>query len=489
MLPDLTTARLTLRRFTPADLDALHALTSLPEIHALLPDWQMPRAALARYLADWQCWYGDWQDALSGWFYAITLTQTGELIGWIGLWEKPGLGLPWPELTYALAPAWRGQGLASEAAGAACAALFARCPGLAAIAAIALDANPASQALLARCGFLPRGRARLPQEAEDYALFILPRPDLLTAFPLQLRPAGQADVLALAGIQQAAFADHYRRWGPWNPLDGDEAGTGGRGSPELIRYQLRATQYSCIEAGGVLLGGVAYSGPFAGLAYMDDLYVDPALGRRGIGLAALALLEQTVPEAWQWELGTSAASEDNARFYRRCGYEETGCEAGFRYFRKTLGGPTAAANVQRGSAESGALWHDCWLENAVFSNCALPGLQLNNASLVDARLHNVNATGLCIGDARLARLELCHGSWGGAHLHDLARGWNNDPEPVTLERCDLGGARLHDCDLRDASISGGQLDGLMIDGVPYAELLAAWLAREPPHADRQSLPL
>ncbi|WP_028451649.1 GNAT family N-acetyltransferase [Chitinilyticum aquatile] len=477
MLANLTTARLTLRRFTSDDFDALFALTRQPEITDILPDWAMSTEQLQGYLHWWQENYPKFDPQKPEWLYAVCLPDSGELIGWVGLWEKEGLDSPFPEVAYALSRDHRGKGYASEAVSAACSELYTCCPDLPAIVAIVKEWHAPSRGVITRAGFLPRGSTTLPDDGE-FDFFVLPRPGLVRSHGVSLRKATPADAPVLAALHDAAFADHFRRWGPWNPLDSTAESAAGYGSPQMICYLLKATQYFCIESGGVLAGGIAVEGPFAGVAHVASFYIDPALGRQGIGQQALRLVEAEFPDVRCWDLATSAASEDNARFYQRCGYAETACEDGFRYFQRRLQEAEDRPGWRNGVVETAPAWYDSALLQAVFFGCGLPDVVFDNCSLVDARLHNVNATGLRIGDARLARVELCHASWGGAYLHDLARGWNGDPEPVSIERCDLGSARIADCDLRGARIEGGQLDGLVIDGVPYSELRAAWEARQ-----------
>ncbi|WP_028456431.1 GNAT family N-acetyltransferase [Chitinilyticum litopenaei] len=486
MRSSLTTARLTLRCFTPADFDALFALTRQPEITDILPDWAMSAAQLQDYLHWWQDNYPQFDPQKPAWLYAVCLTASGELIGWVGLWPKEGLDSPFPEVAYALSRDHRRQGYMSEAVIAACSELHTQCPDLPAIVAIVKDWHAASRGVVTRAGFLPRGTATLPDDGE-FDFFVLPRPQLARRFPVRLRPARESEAGLLAALQTAAYREHARRWGPWNPDASAAAGPGGHDSPELIRYLIRSAHYLVIEAGGVMAGAVCVEGPYGREGYIAWLFIDPALGKQGLGQQALAALDAQFPEVDCWNLGTSLRSEDNRRFYLRCGYQETGCDAAFRYFRRQRRESQPQPGHYSGVALAQPYWHDSLLNEALFYDCALPGLRLANSTMIDAHFHNVNVTGLRIGDARLAGLELCHASWGGAYLHDLARGWHDDHAPVRLERVDLGSAsiadcelrdaRLVDCDLRDARIEGGRLDGLLIAGVPYAELRAAWEAR------------
>ncbi|QZA77942.1 GNAT family N-acetyltransferase [Deefgea tanakiae] len=473
MQSQLHTSRLVLRQFTDADFDSLFALTREAEISNILPDWKMTQEQMQSYL---RCWvtqgYPHFDPAKPEMLYAICLGE--QLIGWVGLWPKEGLDSPFPEVAYALSREHRGCGYASEAVKAACSELFIHCPDLPALVAIVKDWNTPSQRVVINAGFLPRGTATVQDDGE-FDLFILPRPELSKIAAVTLRPALESEADLLAYIQKQAFLEHYQRWGAWNPSDSDAAGSAGHDSPHLLRHLIRTAHYFVIEIAGVVAGGICVEGPYANKAYVSWFFVDPAFGRQGIGRHALALVESHFPAVDCWNLGTSARSEDNARFYLSCGYQESAADNAFRYFTRQVRETAPPANHFNGQSIDKPCWSDSFFEQAQFYDCALPNFRLASSTMTDAHFHNVNVSGLCIGDARMARLELCHSSWGGAYLHDLGRGWHGDHDPVRMARVDLGYAQIEDCDLRGAHIQGGQLDGLKINGIPYAELLAAWV--------------
>ncbi|MEO3807007.1 GNAT family N-acetyltransferase [Nonomuraea sp. B1E8] len=109
----LTTDRLTLRPFTPGDLDAVHAYESLPEVTRHLywgpRDRDASRVALDKRIA--RTALLDEGDALD---LAITLSDSGELIGnclliWTSKPNRQG------EIGYVLHPGHHGHGYAPEA--------------------------------------------------------------------------------------------------------------------------------------------------------------------------------------------------------------------------------------------------------------------------------------------------------------------------------------------------------------------------------------
>jgi len=107
-----TTPRLTLRHFTPADLDALLALYGDPQVMVLHPAGPMGRAQVEGILAHiLRCYerpgYG---------FYAVVLQESGAVIGQCGLLDQELGGQSEVEIAYKLLPQHWGAGLATEAA-------------------------------------------------------------------------------------------------------------------------------------------------------------------------------------------------------------------------------------------------------------------------------------------------------------------------------------------------------------------------------------
>ena len=475
MKTSLTTVRLVLRSFSALDFAALRALTRQPEITDILPDWAMSDKELVAYLAAWESLYLRFNPQNPEWLFAMTLAEGGELIGWVGIWPKDGLDSAFPEVAYAISRDYRGLGLVSEAVQAATAELFA-CSPLPAIVGIVKDWTQPSYRVLDHAGFLPRGKVTVSGEGE-FDLRVLSRPGLAQSAPVVLRAATVADAPALAAVQKMAYLDNARRWGPWSS-DSASAGPGGYDVPGHVAYMIQMSHYYVIELAGVMVGGTGCQGPIAGKVFVEYLHIDPAFGRQGLAGKALLLLEELIPAGNIWLLATSAHSLDNQRFYQKCGYRIVGSEPDAVYFERQLrpNAPGAEHHLQQKLDYNS--WSDCAMADAIFYNCNLENSRFIDVNMVGVKLHNANLSGLSIGDARLARLKISNASWGGAHLQDLARGWHPDDEVVVMERCDLAGAQITDCDLRQAQITSQQLDGLMINGIAYSDLLQAWQQRK-----------
>ncbi len=110
-IPTLHTPRLTLRPFTPADLDRLAEILADPDVMRYMPGGQpMSRERAERNL---QFILSHWEQYGYGW-WAVLPKADGRLIGWCGLTFVKELDEV--EVAYLLdKPYWK-QGIASEAA-------------------------------------------------------------------------------------------------------------------------------------------------------------------------------------------------------------------------------------------------------------------------------------------------------------------------------------------------------------------------------------
>ncbi|WP_269532153.1 GNAT family N-acetyltransferase [Chitinimonas sp. BJYL2] len=165
----ITTARLQLRRWQAADLDAFCALTANPQIMHWVGDGQpLDRETTAR-------WINRANSNADRWGYgthAVVDAASGTVIGWAGLNHNDYAPEPdVAEIIYALAPSHWGQGLATELAQAMIAWAWHN-SGLSAMVATIDPANAASIAMMGKLGFthvedavdedgLPEARFRL----------------------------------------------------------------------------------------------------------------------------------------------------------------------------------------------------------------------------------------------------------------------------------------------------------------------------------------
>jgi [ribosomal protein S5]-alanine N-acetyltransferase len=147
----ILTDRLRLRPFRAADVDALHALWSDPEVGRWVggthTDVRESEEELGEHLL---------HQELHGFsFWAVEERETGELVGEIGLQRFEGRG-PEVEIGWAVASGARGRGYATEAAAAWLDTGFDRL-GLDRIIAVVLPGNAASRRLCERLGMRAAG--------------------------------------------------------------------------------------------------------------------------------------------------------------------------------------------------------------------------------------------------------------------------------------------------------------------------------------------
>lgn len=151
----IETARLLLRPFAAEDAAVVAALGREPVKAAFLPDWQHTEESAAG-LIGWfaQCWESP-DPRVRPAVWAITMKESGEVVGHVGLGPKEELGGE-VEIGYAVSQRFAGQGFATEAAQATVSWAFHQ-GGLDSLAALVLPDNGASASVLEKIGFAPCG--------------------------------------------------------------------------------------------------------------------------------------------------------------------------------------------------------------------------------------------------------------------------------------------------------------------------------------------
>src|SRR3712207_2272774 len=106
----LETERLILRKFTPADVDAVYEMRRDAEIMRFIREPQKNRRESENWL---RLVSGLWESDRIG-FCAVVEKASGQVIGWCGLWRLAENGET--EVGYAIARQFWQKGFASEAA-------------------------------------------------------------------------------------------------------------------------------------------------------------------------------------------------------------------------------------------------------------------------------------------------------------------------------------------------------------------------------------
>ena len=142
----LETERLSIRRFTPEDLDALIEMRSDPEVNIYLGGARMQNPeALAKRLK----FYIDCYDKYGFGMSAMIWKETGEMFGWSGL--QPLGETPNIEVGYGMIKKFWGRGIGFECAEAWLDYGF-RQAGLERICAVAYPENTGSRRIMEKCG-------------------------------------------------------------------------------------------------------------------------------------------------------------------------------------------------------------------------------------------------------------------------------------------------------------------------------------------------
>jgi ribosomal-protein-alanine N-acetyltransferase len=147
-IPVLVTARIILRPFELSDWSALKAVLDEPGIFRYFPSqlpW--PQEKVEKYIRHHQ---SHWRERGYG-HWAVTLRETGQIIGWNGLEFLPDTNET--EIGYLLSHTCHGRGLATEAAR-AIVDFGLNTVGLDEIIGLTHPENIASQRVLEKCGLI-----------------------------------------------------------------------------------------------------------------------------------------------------------------------------------------------------------------------------------------------------------------------------------------------------------------------------------------------
>jgi RimJ/RimL family protein N-acetyltransferase len=152
-IPTITTERLTLRPWVLSDAPRLHELLSGDDVLKYFPNQTVPPLDRVEKFIERQLQH--WQDHGYGW-WAVTLTSSGELMGWVGLQFLPETNET--EIAYMLGREYWGKGFATEAAAVGIRMGFAEL-GIETIVAIVHVENAASCHVAEKLGMGSRTRA------------------------------------------------------------------------------------------------------------------------------------------------------------------------------------------------------------------------------------------------------------------------------------------------------------------------------------------
>jgi RimJ/RimL family protein N-acetyltransferase len=304
-IPSVATARVRLRAFRAADLDAYTAMQANPEVMRYLvmgrtstrvEVWRTMATSLGSWLLRG---YGMW---------ACEKIDDGAFIGSVGIFEP--LDWPEPEIAYSVDQPYWGQGLATEAARAARDWLFEHFPMTRAASFIRPD-NHASKRVAQKLGAVCERKFEL--RGAPYEWWVHHRTGEHPHSPLEqmqitIRAYEERD---LDGIARLWF-ESWRSTGLAVAQQATETAMRARIPVELASGW---KVFVGIDAGNQLVGLLAIK-PDVG--QLDQIFVAPNAQRQGIGRALLDLAKREMTGAiW---LRTAVDNVRACRFYERFGF-------------------------------------------------------------------------------------------------------------------------------------------------------------------------
>lgn len=158
------TPRLTVRQFVEEDAEALARIANSPHILKWMPDWGMPVEGIGRAIRYFISRYAEADGKTARIMLAVTLTETGELIGMVGIGNKEEVDDE-IEIAYFVDEWHCGKGYMTEAVRAVSRGIMDRLKPDYLIAVVEPD-NVPSQKIVERCGFRKIGTRVMVNEGE-----------------------------------------------------------------------------------------------------------------------------------------------------------------------------------------------------------------------------------------------------------------------------------------------------------------------------------
>lgn len=172
MSVDFETERLILRRFADEDVDAIHKMRSDAEFMRFIHKTESRSQAknwinmVSRY----------WETSGFG-FWAVVSKETNETIGWSGTWNLAETSEP--EIGFAIAKAFWGKGLATEAANFALKYTFEKRHARK-VVAVTMPENAASRRVMEKIGMSFESQIYYKSYGLELALYAMTRTDFKT---------------------------------------------------------------------------------------------------------------------------------------------------------------------------------------------------------------------------------------------------------------------------------------------------------------------
>ena len=150
---------------------------------------------------------------------------------------------------------------------------------------------------------------------------------------MNVRLAQEQEVEALTRMSKAAFDTDIHVGS--NEVGGPPGYDSNQWHTNMLREgHLYSLVEKCFLMGGVLLFRDEEQ---ESKMYLGRIFLSPQYHRKGYGLEAMRLLEQSFPDIQKWCLDTPIWNERTNQFYLKLGYIETGRDEEVVYYEKVIG--------------------------------------------------------------------------------------------------------------------------------------------------------
>ena len=294
---------------------------------------------------------------------------------------------------------------------------------------------------------------------------------------ITIEKAIMADAERLTEIMKRTFDEEARRWLKDQDMRDYNIQPPGYSSVEMTKYMIEELHYFKILYHKELVGGIIVTTTGRSFGRIDRIYIDPDYQGRRIGSRVIELIEQEFPAIRTWDLETSSKQVNNHRFYEKMGYETTfETEDEYCYIKRKGNFLTGNQDISNDQYEHRQMaqseFYQVNLEGSSFSNSNLMNTHISNCNLSHSTFQNLNFTNSLYADLNLSQSKMRFVTLAGVSFLDTKLGEEN--EPLSFERCNLQGTKIHDCNLQNLAITDSDLTGMTINAIPVEKLLEAY---------------
>ncbi|WP_144699928.1 GNAT family N-acetyltransferase [Fictibacillus phosphorivorans] len=287
------------------------------------------------------------------------------------------------------------------------------------------------------------------------------------------------DAEQLTAIMEKTFDYEAEKWLSNRDIIDYNIQPPGYTSIELTKYMIKELEYFKVMYDGLLVGGIIAT--ISGKSYgrIDRIFIDPEHQGNGIGSTVINLIEKEFPFIRAWDLETSSRQLNNHHFYKKLGYvvtfegEEEFC------FVKHIKQPVQHESLLKNqnlscqqfenSDLSHSEYYQVTMEGSSVSNSNVSHIHMSNCNLSHSKFQNINYRKTMFADLNLSDSEFIYVTLSGVQFTDTNLG--DKAKPLVLNRCDLTGSKLINCDLKNVEIEKSDISGMKINNIPVEELL------------------